>query len=208
MSHTERMFRFGLSSDHALRLFEEGDAEALYALIDANRSYLSRWLPWAGEQTLEGTQAFIRMSRKQIADNDGFQAAILEQNRIIGAVGFHRVDWLHRSTGIGYWLAAGAQRNGTMTAAVSALLDFAFGAWQLSRVEIKAAVENLRSRAIPERLGFREEGTLRQAELVAGRYLDHVVYSMVAEEWGSRTAAPAKAPARRSDSASSARSSG
>jgi len=200
------MFRFNLSANHALRLFEENDAESLYAVIDANRVHLSKWLPWAEHQTLEGTRAFIRKGRKQIADSDGFQAAILERHRIIGSAGFHRVDWLHRSTGIGYWLAADAQRQGTMTLAVSALLDFAFEAWQLNRVEIRVAVENRRSRAIPDRLGFREEGTLRQAEFVGGRYLDHVVYSMLAEEWGSRTAVPSKAPARRSDSASSARS--
>jgi ribosomal-protein-serine acetyltransferase len=202
------MFRFGLSENHSLRLFEESDAESLYALIEVNRVQLAKWLPWAEQQTLEATRAFIRMGRKQIADNDGFQAAVLERERVIGSIGFHRVDWLHRSTGIGYWLAADAQRRGTMTLAVSALLDFAFEAWELNRVEIRAAVGNRRSRAIPERLGFREEGTLRQAEFVGARYVDHVVYSMLAEEWGSRTAVPSKAPARRSDSASSARSSG
>jgi ribosomal-protein-serine acetyltransferase len=44
-------------------------------------------------------------------------------------------------------------------------------------------VENRRSRAIPERLGFRQEGTLRQAELVDARYLDSVMYSMLAADW-------------------------
>jgi ribosomal-protein-serine acetyltransferase len=208
LPQTETVFRFALSADQVLRLFEESDAESLYALIERNRSHLSPWLPWAEHQTLEGTQAFIRMGRKQLADNDGFQAAIVERGRIIGSIGFHRVDWLHRSSGIGYWLSADVQGRGTMTLAVSALLDFAFGAWLLNRVEIRAALGNHRSRAIPERLGFRLEGTLRQVEFVRGRYVDHAVYSMLSEEWGSRTAVPSKAPARRSERASSARSSG
>jgi ribosomal-protein-serine acetyltransferase len=167
-----------------------------------------RWLPWAPTQTLEATRAFIRMSSKQVAENDGLQAVILERERIIGTIGYHRVDWVHRATSIGYWLAEDAQGHGTMTLAVSALLDWAFERWNLHRVEIRAAVENHRSRAIPERLGFTQEGTLRHAEFVRGRYLDHVVYSMLAEEWGSRTAVPSNAPERRSASASSARSSG
>ena len=50
-----------------------------------------------------------------------------------------------------------------------------------------AAVENARSRAIPERLGFREEGVLRQVERVAGRMLDGVVYAMLADDWPGRT---------------------
>ncbi len=202
------LFRFALNPDQALRLFEESDAGSLHALIEANRSYLARWLPWAERQTLEGTQAFIRTSRRQLADNDGFQAAIVDHGQIIGSVGFHRVDWLHRSTAIGYWLTADAQGRGTMTLAVTALLNFAFRAWRLNRVEIRAAVDNVRSRAIPEALGFRLEGTLRQAEFVGGRYVDHAVYSVLAEEWGTRTAVPSNAPARKSDSASSARSSG
>jgi hypothetical protein len=51
------------------------------------------------------------------------------------------------------------------------------------RVEIRAAPENARSRAIPERLGFTQEGTLRQVERVGDRYLDNVVYAMLAEHW-------------------------
>ena len=74
-----------------------------------------------------------------------------------------------------------------MTAVVSALLDHAFYEWELHRVEIHCAPENARSRAIPERLGFREEARLREAELVGGSYLDSVVYGLLEEEWGRRT---------------------
>jgi ribosomal-protein-serine acetyltransferase len=50
-------------------------------------------------------------------------------------------------------------------------------------VVITAAVQNNRSRAIPQRLGFREEGTLRQGVRVGDRYYDDVVYAMLAEDW-------------------------
>jgi ribosomal-protein-serine acetyltransferase len=44
-------------------------------------------------------------------------------------------------------------------------------------------VDNRRSRSIPERLGFRQEGVLRKAELVGDRYVDHIVYVTLASEW-------------------------
>jgi len=174
------MLTFELFDDCHLRLLEEADADELYALIDANREHLARWMPWAAGQTLDGTRGFIRATRKQLAGNDGFQVAIVRGGRIAGVCGFHAVDWQHRSTSIGYWLSEREQGHGLMTRAVRALVDHALGSWGLHRVEIRAAPENARSRAIPERLGFREEGVLRDAERVGDRYLDSVVYGRLA----------------------------
>lgn len=70
-----------------------------------------------------------------------------------------------------------------MTAAVRALVDHALGVEQLNRVEIRAAVDNARSRAIPTRLGFTHEGTLREAEWLHGHPLDHAVYAILAAQW-------------------------
>jgi ribosomal-protein-serine acetyltransferase len=181
------MFRLALSDAYELRLLEEFDADELYAVVDANREHLARWMPWAERQTLESTGSFIRLARMQLASNDGFQAAVLDHQQIVGCAGFHKIDWRARSTSIGYWLAAAQEGRGTMTLAVSALLDWAFGAWKLDRVEISAAVENRRSRALAARLDFREEGTRRRAERVGDRDLDHVVYSMLAGNWAART---------------------
>jgi ribosomal-protein-serine acetyltransferase len=140
-------------------------------------------MPWAAKQTLEGTLEFIRSSRKQLAENQGFQAVIVEDDRLVGVLGFHHLDRENLSTSLGYWIAESAQGRGTVTRAVAALTDHAFRAWKLNRVEIHAAVENQRSRAIPRRLGFAEEGVLRQAERVGERFVDHVVYAMLAEDW-------------------------
>jgi ribosomal-protein-serine acetyltransferase len=171
-----------------LRLLVEDDAEELHRVVTANRDHLTAWLPWAGEQTLDATRDFIASTREQLSADNGFQAAVVPDGAIDGIVGFHSVDWLNRSTSIGYWLAADAQGRGTMTALVRGLVDHAFGAWRLHRVEIDAAPENRRSRAIPERLGFRQEARLRETERVAGRYLDSIVYGLLAPEWRAETA--------------------
>jgi ribosomal-protein-serine acetyltransferase len=179
------VLRYELPGGYALRLLEEADADELFALVDANRDHLQPWMPWvAGEQSPADVQPFIRATRKQIADNDGLQTAIVDADgRIAGMVGFHRVDWANRTTSIGYWLARDHQRRGTMTEAVRALVDLAFGTWKLNRVTIQAAVDNARSRAVPERLGFHEEGVLREVERVGERAVDHAVYAMLAAEW-------------------------
>jgi ribosomal-protein-serine acetyltransferase len=177
-----------LSDTHALRLVRESDASELAALIDANRMHLAQWLPWAAGNRLEDTRQFMRQAVRQHADDNGFQAAIVRPGprpRIVGVIGFHVIQWPHRWTSLGYWMDAAEQGRGTMTRAVRAMLEHAFGTWELNRVEIRAATDNHRSRAIPERLGFRQEGTLRQVERVGGRFLDHAVYGLLAEEWSA-----------------------
>jgi ribosomal-protein-serine acetyltransferase len=169
-----------------LRPLDEADADELHALIEENRPLLSRWLSWAAGQTPEDTIEFLRRTRAQLEGNDGFQAAIVVDDSIAGVIGYRSVDWPQRSTSLGYWLGERHQGKGTMTEAARALVDHAISVWDLNRVEIRAAVDNAASRAIPERLGFREEGTLREAEFADGRYQDLAVYSILAAEWRER----------------------
>jgi ribosomal-protein-serine acetyltransferase len=168
-----------------LRLLSVDDADELHALVDANRAHLLPWMPWAGEERA-GTVEFLDAAVVQAATGDGAQYAILDAGRIAGTVGFHRVDWRNSAGSIGYWLAADAQGRGLMTRAVAACLDHAFGAWDLHRIEIRAAPDNARSRAVPERLGFVQEGILREAERHADRFGDLVVYAMLAADWRAR----------------------
>jgi ribosomal-protein-serine acetyltransferase len=182
-AHTWPVFSRRLTDTLLLRAVEDADAEQLHAAIAANREHLARWLAWAGGQTLADTRAFIGRARLQLEAGEGLQAAILDRGAIIGMVGFPQVSRADRAARIGYWLVEDAQGRGTMTRAVAALVDHAFAGWRLHRVEVRAAVENTRSRAIPRRLGFSEEGVLRQAERIGDRQLDLVVYGMLAAEW-------------------------
>jgi ribosomal-protein-serine acetyltransferase len=184
LGKTPWVLRIDLPGGCFLRLLEESDAGDLYALVDGNRPYLARWLSWVEEtHGADDVLNFIRATRTQIAENKGLALAIVEGDSIIGIVGFNSIDWTHGSTAIGYWLAEGHQGRGTMTEAVRALVAYSFEVWKLNRVEIRAAVANVRSRAIPERLGFKQEGVLRQAERIGDRFEDLVVYSMLAREW-------------------------
>jgi ribosomal-protein-serine acetyltransferase len=175
--------RIYIAEDTDLRLLTDADAEGLHELIEANRAYLAAWLPWAAGQSFDDTLEFIRNAWVQLEANDGFPVAVLVEERIAGIVDYVVIDWRERSARIGYWLAAEHQGRGTMTAAVAALTDHALATWELVRVTIWVATGNVRSRAIPERLGYRQEAILPEAHRVGGRDLDLAVYSMAAEDW-------------------------
>jgi len=178
------MFIHRLDDDRWLRLTEESELDEIYELIVTNRERLAEWMPWAVGATIDSTRAYIRSSRHGFADNGGFSSVIVERGAIVGSIGCAEVSRQNRACEIGYWIGSAAERRGTVTLAVRALLDHAFGAWELNRATIQAGVGNLRSRAVAERLGFTLEGVTRQAERYPdGHYIDLAVYGLLASEW-------------------------
>jgi ribosomal-protein-serine acetyltransferase len=167
-----------------LRPLNLRDAKALFALVEANRDRLRRWLPWPdANRSVLDSRAYILRVRAQGRAGTAESFGIWWRERLVGVAGFVWIDVTHQSAAIGYWLAGEAEGHGLMTASVSALLRHGFRDLKLNRIEIRAGVRNRRSRAIPERLGFRHEGTLRESERLADRFVDHAVYGLLADEW-------------------------
>lgn len=182
------MFPIRLNDTVVLELLDPRHADELFRVTDDNRAHLREWLPWVdGCTTVDDTLAFIQQTQKQYLENNGFQTVIRYEGHIVGVVGHHGVDRTNRSTSLGYWLSEGAQGRGIVTEACRWFTAHAFGRWNLTRVEIRCAVENRKSRAIPERLGFRHEGILRDAEWLYDHFVDHVIYGMLAPEWRRST---------------------
>ncbi|HEY3400085.1 MAG TPA: GNAT family protein [Geothrix sp.] len=170
-----------------LRPLSLRDAQALFALVDANRDRLRRWLPWpdANRSVLDSRGYILRM-RALMRTGLGQSFGLWWKDRLVGVAGFNWIDRANQSAAIGYWLAKEAEGHGLVTMAVTALLRHGFRTLRLNRIEIRAGVRNRRSRAVPERLGFRHEGTLRQVECLADRCVDHAVYGLLAGEWKRR----------------------
>jgi hypothetical protein len=93
------------------------------------------------------------------------------------------VDWLNRWTALSYWLDAAHQGQGIMTACCRAMVDHGFNAWKLNRITIECATRNTRSRAIPERLGFKLEGIVRGIEWLHDCYVDHAMYGLLRSDY-------------------------
>ncbi len=173
-----------LSDELSLTLLERHHAAALFRLVQENRNHLRRWFPWVdATRSVEDTLAFICSTQRQFADNNGIQTAILFRGEMVGVIGQRQIDWANRSTSLGYWLAEPFQGRGIMSACCGAYMTYTLGTLGLNRVEIRAAVENSRSRGIPERLGFQFEGVIRQAEWLYDHFVDHAVYGLLQHEW-------------------------
>jgi ribosomal-protein-serine acetyltransferase len=178
------MFHHKVDDELQLRLLETRFTDELYNLIDKNRKYLREWLPWVdGTTNPQHTKAFIQSTLHAFADNNGITLGIFHKEKIAGCIGLHSIDWANKKTSIGYWLGAEYQGLGIMTRACKVLVAYVFNELSLNRVEIRAAVNNSKSRAIPERLNFKKEGTIRQAEWLYDHYVDHVIYGMLRDEW-------------------------
>jgi ribosomal-protein-serine acetyltransferase len=186
------MFDRSIAPDLSLRVLCEEDAGELFDLVDGNRVHLREWLPWLDANIeVAHTRDFIRTMLEQQARNEGFVCAVVLEARIAGVAGYHPIRWSNRSVEIGYWLSRKTTGKGVMTKCCRALVDHAFRALKLNRVAIPVAVENLRSRAIPERLGFTNEGVMRDAEWLYDHYVDHVIYALLRREWSDEQGADA-----------------
>ncbi len=170
-----------------LRPLNLRDAPALFTLVEANRDRLRLWLPWVDANgSVLDSRSYILRVRAQERLGVARSFGVWWQGGLVGIAGFVWIDPINRSAAIGYWLAREAEGHGLMTQAVTALVRHGFRTLKLNRIEIRAGVRNRRSRAIPERLGFRREGTLHQAERLADRFVDHAVYGLLAETWAGR----------------------
>jgi ribosomal-protein-serine acetyltransferase len=154
----------------------------VFAVVDTNRERLRQWMPWVdGTTSPDPTRQFIERSRASESDVEAL--GIYVDGAYAGGIGM-RVDAMNGHGEIGYWIGARWEGRGLVTRACRALIRHAFGELDLHRVSISAAPENTRSRAIPERLGFTREATLREAGWTPGRgYVDLVVYGLLEDEW-------------------------
>lgn len=167
-----------------LRSPSTDDVCRLFALVDANRAYLRNWLPWLdGTRCEADTLAFVTRVVREEEEGRVATRLIEYDGALCGTIGFHAIDALNRKCEMGYWLAQNYQGRGIVTACVQRLIRHGFEDRQLNRIAIHVAVGNAKSRAIPERLGFKSEGILREAGWRYGHFVDLAVYSLLRSEW-------------------------
>ena len=175
-----------LGDGAVLRRHTVDDAAELYAAVDANRDRLDPWMPWT-EQTrsVEDQRTWLETVTANPKDLAG--CGVYVDGVFAVGIGLHQ-DEFGVACEIGYWNVREWEGRGLVTRAVLALMAIAFDELGFHRVFIRAGPGNVRSRAVPERLGFVEEAVLREEArgAAAGGFHDLVVYGMLEDEWRAR----------------------
>ncbi|MFD2200905.1 GNAT family N-acetyltransferase [Shivajiella indica] len=161
-----------------LDLIQKSDQIALFEVLDENRTYLRKWLPFVSTITSEeDLDSFIDFVTKPKEVEWSPVFLIKSDNKIIGLIGFKNTNLELKHTEIGYWLVEHMQGHGIITSALKELLRFAFLKMEMRKIIVKCGLENFPSRRIPSKLGFKIDHIEPMGEQMAnGDWIDLVHY--------------------------------
>ena len=175
-----------------LRCWNPQDAPAIKAAVDASREHLIPWMPWARqESTLQMQIERLRQVRGAFDLGRDFEYGILsrDESQVLGSSGLHtHAD--ERAREIGYWIHVDHTRQGYATETSAALTKVAFLIEDMDRVEIHCDPANAASAAIPRKLGYAHEATLRRRSHWAdGKVEDSMIWTLFANDFPTSPAA-------------------
>jgi RimJ/RimL family protein N-acetyltransferase len=125
-------------------------------------------MSWAKlKPSIEETEAICIEAVTNFIAREDLQLYLISKsdNAFVGASGLHRIDWSVPKFEIGYWCRTQYLGNGYIKEAVHRIATFAFETLGARRVEIKVDEKNVRSWNVPEKLGFKHEGTIKNDAL-------------------------------------------
>lgn len=177
-------FFIPIDEELTLKILSPKHAEGIFALVDRNRAFLRQSLPWVDHNlTVEDSQKFIKERLKLFKKDQGFSLCIFYHGIMVGTIGLHYIDKSDLKTEIGYWLSEDQQGKGIMHRSCLALIDYCFNTLKLHRIEIRCAANNKASQRVAKKLGFKQEGTLRDAFYHHKVFYDIIIYGMLADEF-------------------------
>ena len=173
-----------------LRMPRRGDYERWRELREASRAFLTPWEPsWSGSE-LSRTAFRLRLSRyrRDARERSSFTFFVFDPSgeTLYGGLTLGRIQRGVAQAGtLGYWMGERHAGRGIMSRAVRTISIFAFEIEGLHRIEAACVPSNARSIALLESCGFRREGHLRRYLKIAGVWEDHLLYSLLAEDWAA-----------------------
>ena len=172
-----------------LHLVGKADAVELFTVVDSNRDYLRQWLPWLdATNSINDETAFILNSLEEYENREGVFYTIRLNGSIIGTISLNWIDWENKGAGVGYWLSEDQTGNGYVTKSCIRLMEHCFDDLNLHRFVLEAAVENIPSCEIADRIGMRLEGVTKDREWLYDHYVDAKLYAITKPEWDQKRA--------------------
>jgi RimJ/RimL family protein N-acetyltransferase len=169
--------RIKLGDDLLLRLLHIRDARAVASAVRGSLEHLEPWMPWADEESTRETfqRRRLRGARHKAAIGDEWQYGLFptDESSVLGAFGLMARKW-PATMEIGYWVHVDAIGRGYATRAGRALTNAALALDDITTVYIRCDEANLRSAAVPHRLGFtlaHTETRAPQAPAESGRLM-------------------------------------
>ena len=145
-----------------------GEGPILNKAICGSLEHLKPWMPFAQKApTIEESEEHCRRSFAKFVLREDMTLSIYsrDQKTFIGSTGLHRANWDIPSFHVGYWILAEFEGKGLISESTNALTRYAFEVLGARRVEIRCDAENSKSLAVMTRLGFVQEGILKNEEL-------------------------------------------
>lgn len=167
-----------------VRYWTAEDAAGMLAALNVDRASFLPWLPWTAFDNHSVAECVYKAEQwrrdRLKLECDDFVLGIFDRatGDVLGGTGYHRIDTMHATAEIGYWMRADRRGQGLMTEAVGAMLDWAFAlpgepgkgfstGWGFHRVVVFCAGGNTASRRVCEKLGLRQE-----VKAVKARWVD------------------------------------
>ena len=170
----------------SLSIISLSDAREIFKVVDENRIYLRKTLPWLDEvNSLDEQISYISHCISDYELHKGIMYSILFDGDIIGTMGLNSIDYDNRSCAVGYCVSEEFAGKGIATRCCSRLIDHCFDDLNLHRFVLEASVENIASCRVAEKLGLRLEGVTKDREWLYDRFLDANLYAVTKPEWGN-----------------------
>jgi len=169
-----------------LRCYDPADAPLLVDSITESLEHLRPWMPWVHNEPepIEEKVQRLKMYRSMFELGQEFVYGIFNQEntRVLGGTGLHtRVG--EKQLEIGYWIHKDFINQGLATESTAALVKVTFKILRAHRIEIHCDPANVASSAIPRKLGFTLEGTLRAKTPFLERWSDSMIWGLLEDEY-------------------------
>jgi len=185
-----------VDGDILVRPLELTDEQSLFEAVRESIPEVSPWLVWCHENySIEETREFLRSRADKSQGDEWYSFGVFERNsggRFLGGVGLNFINRVHQFGNLGYWVRTNAAGKGVASKAARLVARFGFEELGLHRIEILAAVSNVASQRVAEKIGAAREGVLRKRLLIRGESQDAVMFSLVPEDLQAQSSDPRK----------------